>query len=398
MANVVKIVHTADLHLGSPFGYFPERAEVLQADQLRTFMSIIRLCQDTKSDLLLIAGDLFEQPRPPMSLVNEVHGLFASIPETRVFIAPGNHDPAEPDSLWQGTSWSPNVHVFLNGIEAVDLPHLNTRVYGAAFQGTAAPEPLVKALLPEPHPDLINILLLHGEIISGNQGSAYNPISNQWLKTCGADYIALGHTHQGELVQRLEGMGPWYAYSGCPSGRGFDELGQKCVLSGVLTQMEQTGAALSANGRRFRILADMDRYPISGRQFLALPVNIGNCLDQEAIFQTILQTAQQNGPDWRDHLYKVILSGAVSDDLLPGSLLLLQRLQQELFFCKVMNRATRAYDLRGLAKEQSLIGGFVRRILSNAEPDWDCLSVQQRQVLQIGLQAFEREVPYGEDD
>jgi DNA repair exonuclease SbcCD nuclease subunit len=69
MANSVRIVHTADLHLGSPFGYFPERAEVLQADQLRTFMSIVRLCQDSESDLLLIAGDLFEQPRPPASLV-----------------------------------------------------------------------------------------------------------------------------------------------------------------------------------------------------------------------------------------------------------------------------------------------------------------------------------------
>lgn len=398
MANSVRIVHTADLHLGSPFGYFPERAEVLQADQLRIFMSIIRLCQDTESDLLLIAGDLFEQPRPPLSLVNEVRDLLASIPETRVFIAPGNHDPAEPDSLWQSTSWPKNVHVFLNGIESVDLPHLNTRIYGAAFQSTAAPEPLVRALLPEPHPDLINILLLHGEIITGNQGSAYNPISNQWLKTCGADYVALGHTHQGELVQRLDGTGPWYAYSGCPSGRGFDELGQKGVLSGTLTQIEQTGAAVAANGRRFRILAEMDWHPVSGRHFLALPVNIGNCMDQEAIFQAILQAAQQNDPGWRDHLYKVILSGAVRDDLLPGSLLLLQRLQRELFFCKMVNRTTRAYDLRSLAKEQSLMGGFVCRILSNAEPDWDCLSVQQRRILQIGLQAFESEVPYCEDD
>ncbi len=44
----------------------------------------------------------------------------------------------------------------------------------------------------------------------------------------GADYIALGHVHSFSGLKKAGKT--WYAYAGCPEGRGFDECGEKGVL------------------------------------------------------------------------------------------------------------------------------------------------------------------------
>jgi exonuclease SbcD len=62
MIDSIRLIQTGDLHLGSPFSFAPELAGRLQQSQLETFWSIIRLCQEQQADVLLIAGDLFDQP------------------------------------------------------------------------------------------------------------------------------------------------------------------------------------------------------------------------------------------------------------------------------------------------------------------------------------------------
>lgn len=396
MTTSIQMVHTADLHLGTSFVNLPEQAEVLQDNQFQAFMKIIACCRETLADILLIAGDLFEQPRPAVKLVGDVRDLLAAIPQTRVFIAPGNHDPANADSPWQTVDWPPNVHIFRAGIEAVDLPELAVRVYGAAFRSTAAARPIVSGLCPEPDPDLMNILLLHGDLVAANQSSAYNPISSQWLRQCGADYVALGHIHQGEAVKRLEGFGPWFAYCGCPAGRGFDELGPKGILAGKLRKTGRSGT-FGDPGHQAAVQTEIGFQPISGRQFLAVEVDISGCTEQDAVCPAILQAVRQSDPDWRKHLYKIILKGAIGGNIQPDSPLLLARLKQELYFCKISDRTTQAYDLKILAGEHSLMGAFVRQVLAGDEPDWDRLGEQKQSVLQLGLHAFEGEVPYRED-
>ena len=54
----VKILHTADLHLGAArTGVKGGKAEIEN-----TFLRIIRLCNAESVDFLLIAGDLFDAP------------------------------------------------------------------------------------------------------------------------------------------------------------------------------------------------------------------------------------------------------------------------------------------------------------------------------------------------
>ena len=42
------------------------------------------------------------------------------------------------------------------------------------------------------------------------------------------DYIALGHIHKFSGIKRIGNT--YYAYSGCPEGRGFDEEGDKGII------------------------------------------------------------------------------------------------------------------------------------------------------------------------
>lgn len=64
-------------------------------------------------DLLFIAGDLFHR-QPLLRELREVDDLFASIPDTRVFLMAGDHDYIKEDSFYRNFVWSRNV-TFLTG-------------------------------------------------------------------------------------------------------------------------------------------------------------------------------------------------------------------------------------------------------------------------------------------
>lgn len=62
--------------------------------------------------------------------------------------------------------------------------------------------------------------------------SRYRAMTLKDVEQSGADYLALGHVHAFGGVQQA-GRTFW-AYPGCPEGRGFDELGDKGFLTGTV--------------------------------------------------------------------------------------------------------------------------------------------------------------------
>ena len=71
--------------------------------------------------------------------------------------------------------------------------------------------------------------------------SRYRAMTLKDVEQSGADYLALGHVHAFGGVQQA-GRTFW-AYPGCPEGRGFDELGDKGFLTGTVEpgQVKLTG-------------------------------------------------------------------------------------------------------------------------------------------------------------
>ena len=232
----MKILHTGDLHLDSPFATTShEFGEQSKRELRKIFSNIISYAKNNSVDLLLFSGDLFDSG----FATRETAALICSQLEEAgcpVVIAPGNHDPFDENSIWNKRSFSENVHIFdSEELSYFDFEELGARVYGYAFTSQymrACPIEGKKAEGAN-----INILCAHGDTAS--PFSQYCPITPAQLSAFGADYAALGHIHTPDAAnEALTQKNISAAYCGCPQGRDFGESGIKGAL---LVTIEKNG-------------------------------------------------------------------------------------------------------------------------------------------------------------
>ena len=253
----VKIVHAADFHLDSAFGALSgEQARQRRRESRELLTRLANYVNQNGVDVVLLAGDLFDSDttyRETLEALSDALGAMRA----RVFIAPGNHDPYSAKSPYATLAWPENVHVFSsNTVERVVLPELSCAVYGAAFTASAQEESLL-ANFHAPEDGLVHLMVLHGDLSAA--GLRYDPITKEQIGQSGLDYLALGHTHQFGGFAR-EGK-TTYAYSGCPEGRGFDELGEKGILAGSVGEGTAELSFVPFARRRYEIL----RVDVTGR-------------------------------------------------------------------------------------------------------------------------------------
>ena len=225
----LKILHSADWHLDSPFaGVTPEQRDFLRAQQRLIPGAITDLAKQEQCDLILLSGDVFDGPASPET-VEEVRKSLASC-GIRVLIAPGNHDFCAMGSVWTDYEWPDNVYVFKKGMKSLVLKDLDCRIYGAAF--TSMDCPAVLEGFRAEGSERYRIALLHGDPVQKN--SPYNPVTVAQVRGSGLTYLALGHVHTAGAFR----AGKTYcAWPGCPMGRGWDETGEKGVC--IVTLDEQ---------------------------------------------------------------------------------------------------------------------------------------------------------------
>ncbi len=267
-----KIIHAADLHLDSAFGGLgPEKARERRRESRDLVDRLAELAIREGAETVLLSGDLFDGERVYPETLERLRSALARM-ACPVLIAPGNHDPFTPRSPYQRLVWPENVHIFRHEqLRAVALPDLGCVVHGAAFVGPdRTSQVLSNVVLP---PDgLVHLLCLHGDV--SGPDSRYGPVTREQIGLCGADYLALGHVHQASGLQR-QGK-TWWAYPGCPEGRGFDELGEKGVLVGTV---DKDGADLRFVPlclRRYHILrADVTDTAPAGALAACLPETAG---------------------------------------------------------------------------------------------------------------------------
>lgn len=221
----LKILHSADWHLDSPFGGFSgaQRA-LLKKEQKELPGKIAELCLREGCDLVLLAGDLFDG-EPVRDTVETVKKALerCGVP---VLIAPGNHDFCKAGSPWQEETWPENVYIFKGGLEAISIQGLDCRVYGAGFQSMDC-ESILAGFQAEGD-EAYCIGLFHGDPMQKN--SPYNAVTTTQVKNSGLDYLALGHIHKAGAFRAGNTLCAW---PGCPMGRGWDETGEKgvCIVT-----------------------------------------------------------------------------------------------------------------------------------------------------------------------
>lgn len=388
MSSVIRIIHAADFHLGSPFsGLSESKSGIRKAEQQDTFMRIIDMCKEQRTHILLLAGDVFDAVR-----VSSEHNRFFidalnSIPNTRVFIAPGNHDPYLYSSVYQSGEFGGHVHIFSGEMTPVYCEDLDVVVWGAAFSSSRK----YKSLWPEgfrvQDTDLgnaqsIHIVVMHGDIVSGmNEKSSYNPIRVSDIEYCGADYVALGHVHARSLIQHVGQTS--YAYAGCPEGRGFDESGPRGVFIGEI--------------KKGRVM--LEPIDINSRNYYLTHVDVTGCDSQQTLYLRVKDYLLKTyGSDFDQHAYRVTLFGEIPEDFIVETSGLRAQLERDVFNVRVYDQTQVKIEMDRLRQEKSLRGAFVEHIARRIDQsDDEAEQEQYMRALSIGLKAFEGGVLYRED-
>ncbi len=372
----VKILHTADLHIGSSRANLLSDARALgKAEIKNTFFRILDLCKKESVDFLLIAGDLFDSPFADSETIAEVTQAMSEIPETIIAISPGNHDCASPGSIYLKTSFPPNVVVFTSFAEFFDFPQKNVRLFGAAFTDRFEKIPL----LPE-NPDLssemINICVLHGDVVSALSESDYNPITVSSIATSGFDYLALGHIHKRTEIQKCGNT--FYSYCGCPDGKGFDEDGSRGVYLGTVKKGS----------------CQIDYVELSSRQYIIADIDVSDCENSVQISSKILSQLESDFPKtYAENLYRISISGTIFSDFLPNIGQIEAMLSDRLLYIRITDKTDiDLSDVSKIAHENSLRGIFVAKMLERIDSADSGDADKLRQSLRLGLRAFEREV------
>ena len=110
---MIKVLHTADIHLDVPFKIANVAKAQTRRSELRgALSSLFTYARLEHFDLMLIAGDMFDREFVTPDTVALVLREMAACSDCRIIIAPGNHDPYTPGSVWAKTEFPSNVYIF----------------------------------------------------------------------------------------------------------------------------------------------------------------------------------------------------------------------------------------------------------------------------------------------
>ena len=131
----MKFVHIADMHFDSPFVNLSEKdilGDLRRLEQRKAFKKVIEYIKENNIKYFFISGDLYEHKYVRQSTIEYINQLFQEIPETQIFISPGNHDPKIKNSYYNKYNWNENVKIFGAKIEKIETEEAN--IYGYGFE------------------------------------------------------------------------------------------------------------------------------------------------------------------------------------------------------------------------------------------------------------------------
>ncbi len=365
----ITFIHCGDVHLDARFtgtGLTDNKAKERRQELRDVFSRIIDECITRQVHLLLISGDLFEHEYISRTTITFVMNQLSRIPNIKIFITPGNHDPNVANSYYAMLNWPENVHIFKNKIECITLPEYNVAVYGAGFsQKYQYDSMLNKPLNIRDNQMKTKILLTHGTLDSISEECAYHPICSEQIKDYGFDYVALGHYHAYKHVYDKK-----IVYCGSPEPLGFDEPEDHGIIVGKI------------NSQKINI----EFVKMSKRTYITKEIDITESQTIEEVEEQI----KNNMISHRENMMKIILTGKRKKELILDITLLTSRLQENSYYLKIIDDTSSDYDLEKLIKQPNLKGVFVKKMLNAIENATDKGEKEKlNHALQLGLEAMD---------
>jgi exonuclease SbcD len=239
---VLRVLHTADWHLGRPF-----HGDSLLDAQAAAIEFTVSVARDASVDAILIAGDLYDRALPPVDAVRLADEALCRLSEIApVVVISGNHDSAPRLGFGAALLDRAGVHVRtavsgvgtpveLDGGVVYAIPYLEPDLVreelGASERGHAAV--MQAAMERVRRHDVPCIVMAHAFVAGARPSDSEREISIGGSAVVPpfvfdrADYVALGHLHAPQAI------GERIRYSGSPVAFSFSEAGHAKTVAVV---------------------------------------------------------------------------------------------------------------------------------------------------------------------
>lgn len=232
---MLKLLHTADWHLGRLFRNFPEEGALkLSRARLEVLDRILLTADRYAVDGVLCAGDLFDEPSPAREWWEQAAAhLKKSSGKRPIFLLPGNHDPLTPDSIWaKDHKFRSLLPEWVHVVDREDFEYTfpgGAVLYAIPCMSKAGQRDPTDSI-PErgAGDDRIRIGMVHGSTFDAKDWQTNFPIHMDAVLRRGLDYLAIGDTHGFRFIPPNR-QHPPTIYPGAPEATAFDEKDAGCV-------------------------------------------------------------------------------------------------------------------------------------------------------------------------
>jgi DNA repair exonuclease SbcCD nuclease subunit len=227
---VLKVLHTADWHLGKRFQSFGEEdRKKLTRARFEVLDSVFGVAEQSAVDAVLCAGDLFDDPFPAREWWEPVTEMLGKLAwnDRPIFMLPGNHDPLVAESVW--SSEHPFRRSLPGWVHVVDRSNFVYRfgekavLYAVPCMSRAGQsDPSDTIPCREAGDERVRIGMMHGSTFDMEDHHTNFPIGEDSVVKRGLDYLAIGDTHGFRYVPPSRKVPPTI-YPGAPEPTAFDE-------------------------------------------------------------------------------------------------------------------------------------------------------------------------------
>lgn len=361
----MKFVHIADMHFDSPFVNLSDRetlGDLRRIEQRKVFKKVIDYIKKEEIPYLFISGDLYEQKYVKQSTIEYINNLFKEIPNTHIYISPGNHDPYIKNSYYNKFEWAENVKIFQSKIEKIELD--DVVIYGYGFDDFYCTDCGIENVEIS-NKEKLNILVMHATLDGASlEEKQYNSVSNKTFKEKGFDYVALGHIHKtnydGSNTQNV-------LYSGSTVSLGFDEIGKHGMIVGEISKTQR----------------DIKFIEIDESEFVEKQIDVTEILSKEELVEKMNEIKIEE-----NEFVKIILIGKRNFEI---DTLELYKLMTNERIIKVRDKTKIKYDLEKIANENTLRGLFAIEMIEQLKKqnltDQEKSNIEK--AIEIGFEALE---------
>ncbi len=224
----MKILHTADWQIGMKAAHLKGAGSRVREERLRSARRVIKLANENRVDLVILAGDTFEDHSVSPFTVREVIAILETS-DAPVFVLPGNHDYLCSGSVWHYSDWEKSDKItILKNFQPIVVEGA-TLFPCPSTERKSALNPM--AWIPLEKSSGFRIAIAHGSVEGIEMENPDSPIPRDITAQKDLDYVALGHWHSFAKIDTSTGCR--MAYSGTHEQTRFGERdsGNCCLVT-----------------------------------------------------------------------------------------------------------------------------------------------------------------------